>query len=96
MKYQVGDMVECEVEIMKNKCRRLLIKSPERGSELTTMYFPVVAIDETLESCKIIIEEDMPGWYITRFHIEFEDVDPSFMGAKFYDISESLILSKKK
>jgi len=62
------------------------------------MNFPIAAIDAFMETYKVIIEQDMPGWDISKFHTKYQEVDEKYLGKRFYDITEALILGaiKKK
>lgn len=93
MKYHIGDIVSCNVEVFKDKKRKLSIIAPQEDSKIEIMSFPIVAIDEHMQTYKIIIEPDMPGWNISKFHVNHLNVNEKFLGNKFYDISESLILN---
>jgi hypothetical protein len=96
MKYSVGDWVICNVEIFKDGKKKLSILAPGKDSQIETQFFPIVAIDRNLELYKIIIADELVGWMIGKFHIEYQHVDKKFYGRKFYDIPESLILGKEK
>ena len=94
MKYKIGDMVRCAVEIFSNGKRKLSIVEPKKDSQIEIMSFPIVYVDNTMQLYKIIIEPDMTGWEISQFHINHYDIDPKFIGKKFYDITESLVVTK--
>ncbi len=96
MKYKVGDLVSVNVEVDKNKKRRLSIREPQPDSKIEIMNFPIVATDPSMETYKIIIEQDMPGWDISRFHTKYQEVDEKYLGKRFYDITEALILGAVK
>lgn len=96
MKYKVGDMISCNVEIFKNKKRKISVVEPKKDSEIEVMYFQIISIDEVAQSYKILIEPDMSGWDINKFHVKHQRVDDKLIGSKFYDVAESLIVEEKK
>ena len=96
MSYAVNDEILCNVEVCPNGTKRILIREPDPLSGIEMMTFTVVAVDEPMGTYKVVIPEDVSGWIISRFHIKFQHVDEKFLGKKFYDITESLILDKVK
>lgn len=93
MKYHVGDIVSVNVEILKDKNKKISIVQPREDSEIEIMNFPIVAVDKVFQLYKIMIDQDIYGWYISKFHIKHQDIDAKLIGRKFYDITESLILN---
>lgn len=94
MKYKVGDKVVVKVEVPKKGWKRILIKEPRLNSEIISKTFPIATISEYLQTYTIIIDDDMLGWIIDGFHIVHCGVDRKFLGKKFYDIVDDLILKK--
>lgn len=96
MKYQIGDIVSCNVEIFKNNKRKLSMTPLQKDSTIEVINFPIIAVDEFLKNYKIIIEPDMSGWIISKFHTKYQNIDEKFLGKKFYDIPESIIINSVK
>lgn len=96
MKYNVGDVVTCNTETPVNKQKRIVVKIPSVDSVLGSGHFQIVSKDETNQTYKVIIENDMLGWDISMFHIQHEKVPVAFNGKKFYDVPEIFILGKYK
>jgi hypothetical protein len=96
MKYKIDDLVSVNVETDKNKKKRLSIREPQPDSKIEVMNFPIVAIDSFMQTYKIIIEQDMSGWNISRFHVKYQGIDDKFLGKRFYDIPETLVLGTDK
>lgn len=96
MNYKVGDTVPVTVELLDGRKRLLVARSPSKNSQLSVQQFQIVSIDTVMETYKIILDDDIVGWTITEFHIEYQKVPKVFKGKKFYDISEIHILPQKK
>lgn len=96
LKYKVGDIVSLSVEIFDGRKRLLGSRVAKEGAIVEEKLFPIVAIDETQKTYKIIIDDDMLGWVISGFHINYQDVPKVFLGKRFYDIVESYIGEKDK
>lgn len=95
MKYSVHDFILASVEITKDGRKRFLIGKLKEGSTVEVMDFEIVAIDESSQTYKLITE-DIDGWIISKFHLKHQDVDEKYLGRRFYDLSESLVLGKTK
>ncbi len=96
MKYKVGDCVIVNTEKPINGQKRILIREPSPESILGSGVYQIVAKDDVLDTYKIIIDDDMLGWQISKFHVEHEGVPVAFKGKKFYDVHESFVIGEKK
>ena len=50
-------------------------------------------VDGKNQLYKIIVDNDICGWWVNGFHIENEKIDPRYLNKKFFDIQESFILN---
>ena len=91
MKYQVGDHIICKTEILPDGKRKRISILPT-SNKVIEEPFEIIGIDSTLETYKMLIADNMIGWDVSKFHIQFQHVDKVFLGKKFYDITESLII----
>lgn len=96
MKYKVGDWVICDVETFSNNKRKLLLTTPKKDSTIEQLSFPIVAVDKSMETYKLVIDYDMTGWEISQFHIKYQNVDKKYLGKRFYDITEALVIDSGK
>lgn len=96
MSYAIGDTVICKVEVLQNGKKKMSIIEPAVSSKTEEMNFLIIGIDHSIDLYKIAIPEEMPGWVVSKFHVEFHHVNKQHIGKKFYDIPESLILGKVK
>lgn len=96
MNYSVGDEILCNIEVFHNGDKKISIREPQKNSVIEVMTFPIVSVDETTQTYKVIVPNDVSGWIISKFHIQFQHVSDKFMGKRFYDIAESLVLDKVK
>lgn len=92
MKYKIGDMVWVQTEIRKNGKKYVLTRFPEDENKLEKAKFQIIGVDPMMESYRLVIDDEMIGWEISNFHIEYENVPKGFKGKKFWDITESYIL----
>lgn len=95
MKYKVGDQVVIRVEIPKEGHKRILIREPKPDSKIVEKICPIVIKHEIEQSYTIIIEDDIIGWYISKFHVKHNNVDEKYLNKKFYDVTEEFIVRKK-
>ncbi len=95
MKYKIGDLITIVTEIRQNGNKYVVTDAPRTNSKLATECFQIVAKNETMQTYKIILADDMIGWQISQFHIEYEGVAKAFFGKRFYDISENHIVESK-
>jgi hypothetical protein len=91
MRYKVGEVVQVAVEILNGSKRLLGLRDPAEGSTLEIKDYPIVAINESQGTYKLILDDDVLGWVISKFHVRFEHVDEKYLGKNFYDVSESYI-----
>lgn len=40
----------------------------------------------------VLIEPDMVGWTVSSSHVMYYDIDPKFLGSKFYDVTEDFVV----
>jgi hypothetical protein len=95
MKYKVGDQVVVEVEVQKNGTKRIVNREALPDSKIIEKIFPIAAFDETDQSYKIIVDEDIVGWTVSQFHIKHMKVNEKYLNKKFYDLAEQFIVRKK-
>ena len=91
MRYKVGEVVQVAVEILNGSKRLLGLRDPAEGSVLEIRDCPIVAINESQGTYKLILDDDVLGWVISKFHVRYEHVDEKYLGKNFYDVSESYI-----
>jgi len=95
MKYKVGDQVVVKIEIPKEGCKRILIREPKPDSKIVEKTYPIAIKHEMEQSYTIIIDDDIVGWYISKFHVKYNNVDEKYLNKKFYDVTEEFIVRKK-
>jgi len=55
--------------------------------------FTIIGVpNKYTEYYTILIDSNMLGWTINKFHIDFLDIDKKYLGKKFFDIDESFIV----
>ena len=91
MKYKVGDTVSVAIEILDGKKKLLGLRNLAQGSVLEIKDYPIVSINEFQGTYKLIIDDDVQGWIISKFHVQYEHVDNKYLGKKFYDVVELYI-----
>ena len=96
MDYKVNDIVSVAVEIFKSGKKKISFSAPSEGSVIKNMDFPIIGIDENMETYKIYVPEDLVSWKVGTFAVLFQGVDKKYLGHNFYDITEAMILGKKK
>lgn len=94
--YKVGDRVICSVENQKDGIKRILIKEPLKDSKVIKKEFVIVHSDEVTQFYTVIVDDDMVGWVISKWHIKYWDIDVKFLNKRFYDVPEILIEGKGK
>jgi hypothetical protein len=94
VKYKIGDRIKVNTEIPPGGQKRILIREPSPDSILGNGSYQVVAKNDIMQTYKIIIDDDMLGWYISAFHVEHEKVPVAFKGRKFYDIHLNFVLGE--
>ena len=95
MNYFVGDLVICGVEIRKNG-GKAIINREKPFTILEPKAFQIVAKDPLMESYTVIVDDDMVGWIISKFHVEHWNVPKAFLGKKFFEVTENYIIERKK
>ena len=90
-KYKVGQSINCEIEIRKDKSKRFAL-NPLEDSEFITQSFEIIGMNKQFNTYKILIDDDIVGWYLSQWHVKYEDIDEKFVGKKFYDIDENYII----
>ncbi len=91
MNYSIGEFIFCNIEIL-NEGKSKISFSPNKDSKIEKAEFLIVGVDEVAQTYKIILEDNMIGWNIGAWHVKHLDIDEKFLGKKFSDISESMIL----
>lgn len=92
MKYSVGDVIDCDVEILENGKKKICTPETSDEAKIELMSFEIVYVDEIMKTYKIIIDDNMSGWIIGKFAVKYEEVDEKFLGKKFYDLPESWVI----
>ena len=95
MKYKVGDQVLVRVANQKSGYVKVVICEPLKDSKITEKAFTIVYVNPRDETYMINIDDNMLGWYISEWHVKFYYVDKKYLGTKFVDITESMIIKKK-
>lgn len=95
MKYKIGDLIIVVTETRINGRRYIVTDKPAPKSKLLMGSFQIVAKNEVTQTYKIIIDDDMVGWQISQFHVDYENVAKAFNGKKFYDVVENCIVGLK-
>lgn len=96
MKYKIGDRITCNTETPPGGQKRILMREPSPDSILGSGSYQVVAKNELMNTYKIIIDDDMVGWQVSTFHVEYERVPAAFKGRKFYDVHASFVIGENE
>jgi hypothetical protein len=98
IKYKVKDIVLCQVEIRKNGDKAILsrILGPEEQIKLESQQFEIIAINQIYPESlyhmhTILVEDNMIGWIIGKFHTQHYKINQSFYGKKFWDLTEEFM-----
>lgn len=95
MKYKIKTRVVVKVEVPFSGNSKILTKEPAVDSKVIEKEFIIVAVNEQCQLYTIIIDDNMNGWIISQFHIKHCNVNPKYLGKKFYDITEPYVLKAK-
>lgn len=89
IKYKVGDQVFCKYQILPSGSKRITNNS---NLELSFTILSISKIQDTpYHTFTILLPEDFLGWKVGRFHIEHLNIDPKYLGKKFFDITEAYL-----
>lgn len=91
MQYKIGDHVSVNVEYEKSGIKRILSRQPLKDSTVIAKLFPIVMLNHLEETYSIMIDDDMIGWFISKFHVENNGADKKLIGKKFYDVTDDMI-----
>jgi hypothetical protein len=97
MKYKIGDRAICKFELRADGTKRILSREPDKTSKIGQDNYLIAAINNDYYT--IIIDDNMIGWNISKFHIKYQNIDDKLLNKKFYDVTEEMILGlapKKK
>lgn len=95
MKYKVGDFVSLKIEVKNNSKSRILLPTDLVTSEVIEKYFAIISINYIDKYYMLLIDDDMIGWTINDWHIKYNDIDYKFLGKKFYEVNEQMIIRKQ-
>ena len=93
MKYNVGDYVKVAVDVSTDGKKRISTTPLQDGHKIEVFEFEVIMVDGKNQLYKILVDNDICGWWVNGFHIENEKIDPRYLNKKFFDIQESFILN---
>ena len=96
MNFKVGDRVICSVETQKNGLKRLLIKDPAKTSKVSQKEFLIVYFDERTQFYTLILDDDITGWIISKWHVKYLNISDKYIGKRFYDVPETVFEEKGK
>ena len=95
MKYRVGDIVLCEVEVRASGHKYVLTRPPYDEKTVKLKEFQIIRCDPTFNTYTILIDEDIIGWTIGEFHVQHMGIAKAFKNKKFWDVTEDYIVKKK-
>jgi hypothetical protein len=91
--HKIGSSVNIKVS-NSNGRRKVLPKESEDSSEVKS--FEIIAKyflhKEMSPYYMVLIDTDMVGWTVSSSHVMYYDIDPKFLGSKFYDVTEEFII----
>lgn len=85
---KLGDKLSYQVETKSNGFKWLTNSLPEKDSSVEIKEFIIIAVDKKHESYYVLLDDDMVGHIISKFHIKHYGVDEKFLGKKFLEIKE--------
>jgi hypothetical protein len=95
MLYKVGDKVICPVEIQKSGVKRISIREPLADSKVSKKDFQIIYIDPVIQAYTIVIDDDMTGWALDKWHVKYWNISEKLIGKRFFDVTETIIEGKK-
>lgn len=95
MKYKVGDILVCQVEVRPNRAKKILMGVPAADATVIECAYQVIAKDETMQTYMLLIDSDMTGWTVGAFHVAHGHVAKVFLNKKFWDLPEQFVIKKK-
>lgn len=81
-----------KVELQKSGVKRILMKEPLGDSKIIEKAFHIAIVHPREQTYSIIIDDDIIGWTIGKFHVEHNHVDKSLVGKRFYDVNDDMII----
>ena len=96
MNHKINQNVLVKVEVQKSGRKSVLTKEPRKSSTVIEQLFKIVLINETCQLYSIVIDDDMLGCYLDTFHVAHCNLDKKYLGKKFVEINDSLILKVVK
>lgn len=90
MKYKIGDQVTVQVEVQKSGAKKILTWPAKKDSKIINKSFIIIAKYDS--SYSVAIDDDMLGWTINNFHIDHHKVNKKYLGQKFSDINDEMIV----
>lgn len=91
---KVSDIVQVKVISYNNK-RRLVFADYLEDHQLCS--FEIVAVTKWHVDLPnyyiIVIDDDIIGWTISKYHVEYNEVNQKHIGSKFYEICEEFIVN---
>lgn len=85
---KLGDKLSYQVETKSNGFKWLTNSLPEKDSSVEIKEFIIIAVDKKHESYYVLLDDDMVGHIISKFHTKHYGVDEKFLGKKFLEIKE--------
>jgi hypothetical protein len=86
---KIGDKVSIKTALI-NKYLKVVPWDYE-GTLDKTLEFEIVGKFDFYQSFLIIVPDNITGWLLNNFHVEFCDVDKAHLGKKFNEINSLFI-----
>lgn len=97
-KYKVKEQVMCRVETRANNTKAIFSRylTADENPKLEDRQFEVIAVKKFCPGSEyhmytIVIDDDMVGWEIGEFHIQYQKINSKFKGRKFWDLTEEFM-----
>lgn len=92
MSYKVGEIVSCLVVNHLGKKKFFLDDRPS-NLPIEKMSFEIISINKISQTCPeklymLLIPDEMPGWVVSQWRIDRQNVDSKFLNKKFYEVGE--------
>lgn len=100
IRYKVGDVVACEIEVRLSGYKYVLSRYIKDESELEIREFQIIRVHYVFEGAAptytILISDDLVGWMISQFHVENFLIASAHKNKKFWELTEEFIIKKVK